>query len=106
MDAAWLDLLNSDYHDYLGRQGGEDRLDNTKWLGRFLSRWELSAAERSSGPLGRSGRALEERRGRGRRCGQRRGAAEQQAADEGREQDERRHREHQRERRRTAPIGS
>jgi predicted RNA-binding Zn ribbon-like protein len=48
MDECWLDLLNSDYHDYLGRHGREDRLENPDWLRQFLSRWDLSPAERSS----------------------------------------------------------
>lgn len=35
----WLDLLNSDWHDYLGRGRREDRLDNPAWLNKYLSRW-------------------------------------------------------------------
>lgn len=37
---AWIDLLNSDWHDHLGSGRTEDRLDNREWLRRFLSRWE------------------------------------------------------------------
>ena len=35
----WLDLLNSDWHDYRGSGRREDRLDDPAWLGRYLSRW-------------------------------------------------------------------
>jgi predicted RNA-binding Zn ribbon-like protein len=47
VDSAWLDLVNSDCLDYLGRRGREDRLENPVWLKRFLARWKLSRAERS-----------------------------------------------------------
>jgi len=35
----WLDLLNSDWHDYRGSGRREDRLDDPEWLKRYLSRW-------------------------------------------------------------------
>ncbi len=35
----WLDLLNSDWHDYRGSGRREDRLDDPAWLSRYLSRW-------------------------------------------------------------------
>jgi predicted RNA-binding Zn ribbon-like protein len=39
MEAHWLDLLNSDWHDHLGSGRAEDRLDNQQWLAKFLGRW-------------------------------------------------------------------
>jgi len=39
MDTVWLDLLNSDWHDYRGSGRTEDRLDNDEWLDGFLTRW-------------------------------------------------------------------
>lgn len=39
MEPAWMDLLNSDWHDHLGSGRSEDRLDNPKWLKEFLTRW-------------------------------------------------------------------
>jgi len=35
----WLDLLNSDWHDYRGSGRREDRLDDPAWLGKYLARW-------------------------------------------------------------------
>jgi predicted RNA-binding Zn ribbon-like protein len=46
MDYAWLDLLNSDCNDYLGR-GHEDRLDKPEWLEGFLDRWRVRARLRA-----------------------------------------------------------
>ena len=37
--ASWLDLLNSDWHDYRGSGKREDRLDDPGWLERYLGRW-------------------------------------------------------------------
>ncbi len=48
MDTLWLDLLNSDWHDYLGRGQDEDRLDSTDWLRGFLARWDLAPADINS----------------------------------------------------------
>lgn len=39
MNTVWVDLLNSDWHDYLGSGRTEDRLENSSWLRDFLSRW-------------------------------------------------------------------
>jgi len=39
VNPVWADLLNSDWHDYLGRGRDEDRLENPAWVERFLSRW-------------------------------------------------------------------
>ena len=36
----WLDLLNSDWHDFRGGGKHEDRLDNKFWLKSFLSPWQ------------------------------------------------------------------
>ena len=35
----WLDLLNSDWHDYRGSGRREDRVDDPAWLRRYLSHW-------------------------------------------------------------------
>lgn len=48
MDFLWLELLNSDWHDYLGRRMCEDRLDKPEWLRGFLDRWELPAQKATS----------------------------------------------------------
>jgi predicted RNA-binding Zn ribbon-like protein len=39
MNMFWLDLLNSDWHDYKGGGRHEDRLDNYDWLRKFLQHW-------------------------------------------------------------------
>jgi predicted RNA-binding Zn ribbon-like protein len=57
MDFAWLDLLNSDCNDYLGRGGREDRLGKPEWLGRYLGRWRVR------GPQARSPETVEALRG-------------------------------------------
>lgn len=36
---AWLDLLNSDWHDHRRSGHREDRLDNPAWRDRFLAPW-------------------------------------------------------------------
>lgn len=41
MDMLWAELLNSDWHDYLGSGRSEDRLENVRWRTRFLARWNL-----------------------------------------------------------------
>ncbi|MCH8242124.1 MAG: CGNR zinc finger domain-containing protein [Planctomycetes bacterium] len=41
MDPLWAELINSDWHDYLGQGRDEDRLDKPSWLAEFLSRWGL-----------------------------------------------------------------
>ena len=47
MDAPWLDLLNSDWHDYRGSGRREDRLQSPQWLRGFLARWQLDRREAS-----------------------------------------------------------
>lgn len=39
MNTLWLDLLNSDWHDYKGSGRHEDRLDSNDWLRKFLQHW-------------------------------------------------------------------
>ncbi|MDI6870551.1 MAG: CGNR zinc finger domain-containing protein [Bacillota bacterium] len=39
MKFAFLELLNSDWHDYRGSGRSEDRIEDPSWLDRFLSRW-------------------------------------------------------------------
>jgi predicted RNA-binding Zn ribbon-like protein len=52
VDPLWAELINSDWHDYLGGGGREDRIENPRWLSGFLAR--CGAAAR---PLpGRAGR--------------------------------------------------
>jgi predicted RNA-binding Zn ribbon-like protein len=38
----WLDLLNSDWHDFKGRGKHVDRLDSDAWLKNFISPWQES----------------------------------------------------------------
>ena len=38
MDPLWAELINSDWHDYRGGGGREDRIENPKWLSGFLMR--------------------------------------------------------------------
>jgi predicted RNA-binding Zn ribbon-like protein len=40
-DEIWLDLLNSDWHDYRGTGKREDRIDNPIWLKQFLESWGI-----------------------------------------------------------------
>lgn len=39
MELAFVDLLNSDWHDYRGSGRHEDRLDRHDWLADFLRTW-------------------------------------------------------------------
>jgi len=41
VDPLWLELLNSDWHDYRGRAADEDRIDSPAWRERFLARCSL-----------------------------------------------------------------
>jgi len=59
MEPAWMDLLNSDWHDYLGSGRSEDRLANPNWLKGFLRRW--GGASQAVSP-GRAAEALRELR--------------------------------------------
>jgi predicted RNA-binding Zn ribbon-like protein len=45
MNMLWLDLLNSDYHDYRGGGKDEDRLKNRQWLKKYLDNWEALRIE-------------------------------------------------------------
>ena len=49
MNACWMDLLNSDRHDYLGQDKRVDSLDDPEWLDGFLRRagLEVAAPERA-----------------------------------------------------------
>jgi predicted RNA-binding Zn ribbon-like protein len=47
-DPIWLELLNSDWHDYHGSGRSEDRLDDPGWLRAFASRWQLPSRVVSS----------------------------------------------------------
>lgn len=40
MDPLWIDFVNSDWHDHLGR-GSEDKLESAAWLEDFRARWDL-----------------------------------------------------------------
>lgn len=39
----WMELVNSDRHDYLGTGKRVDSLDDPAWLDSFLKRWGLEA---------------------------------------------------------------
>lgn len=39
-DAPWLELLNSDWHDYRGSGLRRDLVDDPAWLDRFLGPWK------------------------------------------------------------------
>jgi predicted RNA-binding Zn ribbon-like protein len=41
MDGLWIDFVNSDWHDYLGREPDRDRLAEPAWVGRWLEAWRL-----------------------------------------------------------------
>lgn len=47
MEFAFVDLLNSDWHDYRGSGRTEDRLDKPDWLRHYLTTWGLVAADRA-----------------------------------------------------------
>ena len=54
MDSLWIDFVNSDWHDPLGRAPDRDQLHDHAWVRRFLEAWKLprldvrSAGSRSS----------------------------------------------------------
>jgi len=52
MDPLWAELLNSDWHDYRGGGGREDRIENAKWLSRLLIRSGVGSRP-LPGPAGR-----------------------------------------------------
>ena len=41
MDSLWIDFVNTDARDHLGRGQDEDRLENAAWMRRFLEQWGL-----------------------------------------------------------------
>jgi len=43
-NTLWLDLLNSDWHDFKGGGKHEDRLDKDAWLKNFIAPWRESLA--------------------------------------------------------------
>ena len=44
-NTLWLDLLNSDWHDFKGGGRHEDRLDSEAWLKNFVFPWRGSLAQ-------------------------------------------------------------
>jgi predicted RNA-binding Zn ribbon-like protein len=46
-EPTWIDLLNSDWHDYRGSGLHLDLVDDPAWLGRFLKPWKR-ALERTA----------------------------------------------------------
>jgi predicted RNA-binding Zn ribbon-like protein len=52
VDPLWAELINSDWHDYRGGGGREDRIENPKWLSDFLTRCGV-APRRLPDPKGR-----------------------------------------------------
>lgn len=52
MDPLWAELINSDWHDYRGGGGREDRIENSKWLSQFMMRCGV-ASRPLPGPAGR-----------------------------------------------------
>ncbi len=42
MDEPWIELLNSDWHDFRSQGPAEDRLESPQWVGGFLAQWKLS----------------------------------------------------------------
>lgn len=48
MGLLWADLINSDWHDYLGQGRDEDRLKKPDWVRRFLARWNLPPVDAGS----------------------------------------------------------
>jgi len=51
LDLPCFDLLNSEYHDYRGSGAVEDRLDDPRWLERFMARWGYDAAGEPGGEV-------------------------------------------------------
>jgi predicted RNA-binding Zn ribbon-like protein len=52
VDPLWAELINSDWHDYRGGGGREDRIENPTWLSQFLTRCGF-APRPLAGPKGR-----------------------------------------------------
>jgi len=51
VDPLWAELINSDWHDYRGGGGREDRIENPRWLRQFLMRCSV-APRPLPGPAG------------------------------------------------------
>ncbi len=51
MDPLWADLINSDWHDYRGGGGREDRIESSEWLRGLLRRCGAAPV-----PIPRAGR--------------------------------------------------
>ncbi len=49
MELAFVDLLNSDWHDYRGSGRSEDRLDRPGWVKDFLKTWGFRVTD-DAGP--------------------------------------------------------
>jgi predicted RNA-binding Zn ribbon-like protein len=49
MDSLWAQLLNSDWHDYRGTGGREDRIGSDPWLETFLEQTGWSASRLPDG---------------------------------------------------------
>jgi len=47
----WLDLINSDWHDYKGMRKHEDRLDKKEWFEKFISHWPFVVLDNARKPL-------------------------------------------------------
>ncbi len=41
MNLLWIDFVNSDWHDPLGKAQDRDRLADREWLRRLLGQWDL-----------------------------------------------------------------
>jgi len=57
-EEIWLDLLNSDWHDYRGTGKHEDRLDDPQWVKEFFKRWAIDLNAISEEKVRASLRAL------------------------------------------------
>ena len=45
MDSLWIDFINSDWHDPLGKARDRDELEDPAWLRRLLERWNLPTVD-------------------------------------------------------------
>ena len=58
MEPLWAELINSDWHDYLGQGRDEDRLETPSWLAGFLRRWGFPDLDRENPVMRRRLREL------------------------------------------------
>jgi len=58
MEPLWAELINSDWHDYLGQGRDEDRLERSDWLTEFLSRSGLPPLDTENSAVRRGLREL------------------------------------------------